>query len=184
MNCPICRYDGLSSSMKSCPNCGVKLKTHKSLTKINITQNIEKAEGQVQSVYIEKVNGDLFLLVPHPGTYLELKSRIERHDNKMKLILNFKNNTSNPIQIDGYRIEVTKGDKPRHTTGFKNGVPVFHTYGRIIDPSKDWQEKAFDLFDPMDWKINEKGEYQFKTAVIYEINGKYEYKSYSFISNY
>jgi len=99
---------------------------------------------------------------------LEFRTEIKRNNKNLKLILYFKNNTSDPIQIRLYRIQITKGDRISHSTGFINGtIPVFHTYGRVIHPSDNEQAHEFDWVDSGAWNIIQKGEYQIQTEVRY-----------------
>ncbi|VVB63670.1 Uncharacterised protein [uncultured archaeon] len=186
MNCPACGYERKPNSIESCPKCGMKLEARKSLGQIEVIQNIKKADGKIVGVYIEQVNGDLLFLSPRSSRdSLCFRARIIKDQtHKLKLILSFKNDTLNPIQIDGYRIEVTRNDKPIHSTGSKNGFPVFHTYGRIINPSEDWQDEEFSWFNAEEWKIIERGIYQIKTKTVYEIDGVNEIVSYPLALDY
>ncbi|MCJ7445053.1 MAG: hypothetical protein MUO26_11105 [Methanotrichaceae archaeon] len=181
----MCGDERIPHLIGSCPKCGRKFEEHKPLIQIEVTQNIGKANGRIVGVYIENVDGNLSFQLPRSSrNVLSLRGRIINDREKLKLILSFKNDNSNPIQIDGYRIEVTKGDRPKYSTGYKNGFPIFHTYGRIIDVIEDWQEKEFSWINAEDWKIIEKGEYQIKIKIVYEINGVYEFLSHPITLNY
>jgi hypothetical protein len=164
----------------------LKLEARKSIGQIEVIQNIKKADGKIVGLYIEELNGDLLFLSPRSSREaLGFRARIIKDQaQKLKLILSFKNNTPNPVQIDGYRIEVTRNDKPIHSTGSKNGFPIFHTYGRIINPSEDWQDEEFGWFNAEEWKIIERGKYQIKTKTVYEIDGVNEIVSYPTALNY
>jgi hypothetical protein len=116
---------------------------------------------------------------------LEFRTELKRDNNNLKLVLFFKNNSSNPIQILFYRIQITKADKIIHSTGFINRIPVFHTSGRVIYPSdKEQEHEFFDWVNSSEWNILQKGEYQIQTEVIYNVNGNEDILSYPVILNF
>ena len=136
----------------------------------SVTQQVLARSGQYKTMEAEKP--------------LEFRTDVKRDDNNLKLVLYFKNNTPNPIQIRLYRIQITRADKIIHNTGFIKGVPIFHTYGRVIHPSAKEQAQEFGWVNSSIWNIIQKGEYQIQTDVIYNINGNEGILSHPAVLNF
>lgn len=154
------------------------------LAKIRIGKDCKSLTGSVARRIIIMSEMNIVQKSTEGPKPLEFRTELRRNIDLLKLILYFKNNTKNPIRIELYRIEVTKGDKIIHSTGFKNGTPIFHTYGRIVDQSDKEQVEEFDWFDPHEWNINDPGIYQIQTEIMYKMDGETKILSYPIVLSY